>query len=83
MGQMKGPNTSPSQPSMAGGAAPAWTHAPPLSDPQHFPQPHQEHPPDPPTLYQPPSPSPLLCLLISALSPQPLLLVPGSEVPPS
>lgn len=66
--------------SEVGGAAPAWTHAPPLSDPQHFLHPIKSPLPDPPALTRPPSPSPLLSLLTSALSPQPLL-VPGSDVP--
>lgn len=84
--QIKGPSTSPPLPSMAGGAAPAWTHAPPLSDPQHFPTPSRA--PSLSLLLVPSLPGPLLaCLLGSLLTstplcPQPLLL-PGSDVPPA
>lgn len=62
--QIKGPSSSPPLPSMAGGAAPAWTHAPPLSDPQHFPTPSRA--PSLSLLLVPSLPGPLLASVFSA-----------------
>lgn len=45
------------------GGSPAWTHTPPLSDPQHFPSPIKSSLTDPPALCQPHQ------LLSSAFSP--------------
>lgn len=59
------------------GGSPAWTHTPPLSDPQHFPSPIKSLLTDPPALCQPHQ------LLSSAFSPlhSQSFLLPGSYVP--
>lgn len=59
------------------GGSPAWTHTPPLSDPQHFPSPIKSSLTDPPALCQPHQ------LLSSAFSPlhSLSLLLPGSYAP--
>ena len=50
--------------SEVGGAAPAWTHAPPLSDPQHFPTPSRARSLS--LLLIPSLPGPLLASVCSA-----------------